>query len=167
MELARWVTIAQILSKSLHLISNSHKIQSNVWNSFRLLHLQNETTPTETTISMSEAIRLWLAGARRNSQQVLRMQDNCQGARCNSYCPEQVVLGETSPSWPLWCQAAILGVVIAITVVGMATKFGLGLWELVSSYRRTLFWKIAGPVFSVENSIVSGKDSLICSTVLP
>ena len=51
--------------------------------------------------------------------------DNCSGPRCNSQCPEEIVLGELGVLWPFSAQILPAMLVIFLTIVSVIIKIVL------------------------------------------
>lgn len=51
--------------------------------------------------------------------------DNCSGPRCNSQCPEEIVLGELGALWPFSAQILPALLVVCLTIISVIIKIVL------------------------------------------
>ena len=121
-----WIILSAYLIFPLY----RHSIQSNVWNQFSLQHCTRQPCDDKSSIqpiTISMAIHNWMEATKIDPRKVVQYRDACQGAYCNSQCPEEVVLGALGPYWSLHYQIIVVVAVVGVSVACIAVK----LWIMV------------------------------------
>ena len=92
----------------------------------------------------------------------MKFQDSCDGPRCNSQCPETVILGELSPYWNIHLQFIIMGVVLFVSVVCLLVKVGLSVYIRMVERQQNLFlkWNYCKQ-YEDSESVVSGMGDIM------
>ncbi len=93
-----------------------HTVRSDVWNKFHLQHCTKKPCNKSyiQPLTLSSAVHQWMETTRQNPTNVVQFQDACQGAYCNSECPEEIVLGELYPYWSDWSDRHQIGVIVLV-----------------------------------------------------
>ena len=115
-----------------------HSVSSGYWKSYHLHHL-NSTTLKTNDITIQMAIHAWIEASQLGG--TVKFQDKCDGPRCNSQCPETVVLGELSPYWNVHFQFNILGVVVFVSLLCLMLKVGLSVYIKMIERQQNRFLK--------------------------
>ena len=112
-----------------------------MWTKFHLQHCRKNPCQESSIepLSLSSAIHLWMEATKINPRSVVQFQDACQGAYCNSECPEEIVLGELSPYWPFSSQVLVIVMVVSISAVCIAVKVCIMVRNLVKHYRNSKY----------------------------
>ena len=115
-----------------------HTVSSDYWKTYHLHHL-NSTTLNTDHITIRAAIHAWMEATL--SGKCVKFQDRCDGPRCNSQCPETVILGELSPYWNIHLRFVILGVILFVSLLCLMLKAGLSMYIKMVEWQQNQFLK--------------------------
>ena len=115
-----------------------HTVSSDYWKSYHLHHLNSTTLGTD-HITIRTAIHDWMEATLEG--ECVKFQDRCDGPRCNSQCPETVILGELSPYWSIHLRFIILGVVLVLSFLCLMLKVGLSVYIKMVERQQNRFLK--------------------------
>ena len=115
-----------------------HTVSSDNWRTYHLRHLNSSTLQIE-EITIQMAIHEWMEAM--PSGGTVKFQDKCEGPRCNSQCPETVVLGELSPYWNSHLQFVVLWVVLFVSLLCFMIKVGLSIYSKMVERQQNQFLK--------------------------